>query len=87
MARIAGINIPPHQHAEIGLTAIFGIGRTRARKICEATGIPYAKKVKDLTELVDAVGPWAAFASAAGAAVVAAIVSLPLRRSHAAPAE
>ena len=50
MARIAGINIPPHQHAEIGLTAIFGIGRTRARKICEATGIPYAKKVKDLTD-------------------------------------
>jgi small subunit ribosomal protein S13 len=40
MARIAGINIPPHQHAEIGLTAIFGIGRTRARKICEATGHP-----------------------------------------------
>ncbi len=31
MARIAGINIPPHQHSEIGLTAIFGIGRTRAR--------------------------------------------------------
>jgi small subunit ribosomal protein S13 len=50
MARIAGINIPPHQHAEIGLTAIFGIGRSRAREICEATGIPYAKKVKDLTD-------------------------------------
>ena len=50
MARIAGINIPPHQHAEIGLTAIFGIGRTRARKICEATGIPYSKKVKDFED-------------------------------------
>jgi small subunit ribosomal protein S13 len=50
MARIAGINIPPHQHAEIGLTAIFGIGRSRAREICEATGIPYSKKVKDLTD-------------------------------------
>ena len=50
MARIAGINIPPHQHAEIGLTAIFGIGRTRARKICELTGIPYSKKVKDLSD-------------------------------------
>ena len=50
MARIAGINIPPHQHAEIGLTAIFGIGRTRARKICEASGIEYSKKVKDLTD-------------------------------------
>ena len=50
MARIAGINIPPHQHAEIGLTAIFGIGRSRARRICEVTGISYAKKVKDLTD-------------------------------------
>ena len=50
MARIAGINIPPHKHAEIGLTAIFGIGRTRARKICEACGIAYDKKIKDLTD-------------------------------------
>jgi small subunit ribosomal protein S13 len=50
MARIAGINIPPHQHAEIGLTAIFGIGRTRARKICEACQIAYNKKVKDFTD-------------------------------------
>ena len=50
MARIAGINIPPHQHAEIGLTAIFGIGRTRARKICEASGVAFSKKVKDLTD-------------------------------------
>jgi small subunit ribosomal protein S13 len=50
MARIAGINIPPQKHSEIGLTAIFGIGRTRARKICEACGIAYSKKVKDLTD-------------------------------------
>jgi small subunit ribosomal protein S13 len=50
MARIAGINIPPHQHAEIGLTAIFGIGRARARKICDASGIEYSKKVKDLND-------------------------------------
>ncbi|CAM4369238.1 30S ribosomal protein S13 [Kerstersia similis] len=50
MARIAGINIPPQQHAEIGLTAIYGIGRTRARKICEAAGVPVDKKVKDLTD-------------------------------------
>ena len=50
MARIAGINIPPHKHSEIGLTAIFGIGRTRARKICEAAGIEYSKKIKDLTD-------------------------------------
>ena len=50
MARIAGINIPPQQHTEIGLTAIFGIGRTRARKICEACEIVFSKKVKDLTD-------------------------------------
>ena len=50
MARIAGINIPPQQHAEIGLTAIYGIGRTRARDICDACGIAYSKKVKDLTD-------------------------------------
>lgn len=50
MARIAGINIPPHQHTSIGLTAIFGIGRTRARQICEAAGVAYDKKVKDLND-------------------------------------
>ena len=50
MARIAGINIPDRQHAEIGLTAIYGIGRPRARKILEATGVDYTKKVKDLTD-------------------------------------
>jgi small subunit ribosomal protein S13 len=50
MARIAGINIPPHKHAEIGLTAIFGIGRTRARMICDACGLAYSKKIKDLTD-------------------------------------
>jgi len=50
MARIAGINIPPHKHTEIGLTSIFGIGRTTAQKICDACGIPYSKKVKDLTD-------------------------------------
>ena len=50
MARIAGVNIPNHQHTEIGLTAIFGVGRPRARKICEAAGIDYSKKIKDLTD-------------------------------------
>lgn len=50
MARIAGINIPPHKHAEIGLTSIYGIGRSTARKICEACGIEYSKKIKDLTD-------------------------------------
>ena len=50
MARIAGINIPPHKHAEIGLTAIYGIGRPTAQKICDTVGIPYTKKIKDLTD-------------------------------------
>jgi small subunit ribosomal protein S13 len=50
MARIAGINIPPHKHAEIGLTSIFGIGRTTAQQICESVGIAYSKKIKDLTD-------------------------------------
>jgi small subunit ribosomal protein S13 len=50
MARIAGINIPPHKHAEIGLTAIYGIGRPTAQKICDAVGIPYSKKIKDLSD-------------------------------------
>ncbi|KAB2308545.1 30S ribosomal protein S13 [Betaproteobacteria bacterium SCN2] len=50
MARIAGVNIPNHQHAEIALTAIYGIGRTTARKICEAAGVPTNAKMKDLTD-------------------------------------
>ena len=50
MARIAGINIPDRQHTEIGLTAIYGIGRARARAICEASGVAYNKKVKDLND-------------------------------------
>ena len=50
MARIAGINIPVHKHTEVALTAIFGIGRASARKICDATGIGSAVKIKDLTE-------------------------------------
>ena len=50
MARIAGVNIPNHQHTVIGLTAIFGIGRTRAQQICEATGVTTSKKIKDLDD-------------------------------------
>jgi small subunit ribosomal protein S13 len=50
MARIAGVNIPNHKHAEIALTAIFGIGRTRAQKICDAAGVARSTKIKDLTE-------------------------------------
>lgn len=50
MARIAGINVPVHKHAEIALTSIYGIGRTSSRKICEAAGILPSTKVKDLSE-------------------------------------
>ena len=50
MARIAGINIPPHKHAEIGLTSIYGVGRTTAQKICTNSGVPFDRKVKDLTD-------------------------------------
>ena len=50
MARIAGINIPPHKHTEIGLTSIYGIGRTTAQKICVKSGVPLDRKVKDLTD-------------------------------------
>ncbi len=50
MARIAGINIPNHQHAGIALTAIYGIGRSRARAICIAAGIEPNRKIKDLTD-------------------------------------
>ena len=50
MARIAGVNIPNHQHAEIALTAIYGIGRTRAQKICDAAGIQRTTKMKDLND-------------------------------------
>ena len=50
MARIAGINIPPQKHAEIGLTSIYGIGQERARKLCAKAGVEFTKKVKDLTE-------------------------------------
>jgi small subunit ribosomal protein S13 len=50
MARIAGVNIPNHQHAEIALTAIYGIGRARARAILDAAGIGHSVKIKDLTD-------------------------------------
>ena len=50
MARIAGINIPNHQHAEIALTSIYGIGRSRAQAICDAAGVQRARKIKDLTD-------------------------------------
>ncbi|HSO06265.1 MAG TPA: 30S ribosomal protein S13 [Pelomicrobium sp.] len=50
MARIAGVNIPNHQHAEIALTSIYGIGRSRARAICVAAGVEGSRKIKDLSD-------------------------------------
>jgi small subunit ribosomal protein S13 len=50
MARIAGVNIPVQKHIVIGLTAIFGIGRSRSAKICTIAKVDPAKKTKDLTE-------------------------------------
>ena len=50
MARIAGINIPDNKHTVIALTAIYGVGRTRAQKICAATNIAPNAKVRDLSE-------------------------------------
>ncbi len=50
MARIAGVNIPNHQHAVIALQAIYGVGRARAGAICDAAGIGKSLKIKDLSE-------------------------------------
>jgi small subunit ribosomal protein S13 len=50
MARIAGVNIPNHQHAEIALTAIYGIGRSTAQRLCAAAGVKASTKMKDLSE-------------------------------------
>ena len=50
MARIAGVNIPDNKHAVISLTYIFGIGRTTAKSICEASGIKETTKIAELSE-------------------------------------
>jgi small subunit ribosomal protein S13 len=50
MARIAGVNVPANKHTVIALQAIYGIGPTRARKICEAARIVPTVPVKTLTE-------------------------------------
>ena len=50
MARIAGVNIPVQKHTWVGLTHIYGIGRTRAYEICEAAGVKPDTKIRDLTE-------------------------------------
>ena len=50
MARISGVDLPRDKRIEIGLTYIFGIGRTRAAKIIAATGVNPDTRVRDLTE-------------------------------------
>ena len=59
MARIAGVDIPREKRLEIALTYIFGVGRTSAQQICEATGIDPNTRVRDLTdEEVNKVRQW-----------------------------
>lgn len=50
MARIKNIELPGEKHTCIGLTAIYGIGRSLAVSICEAAGVAKDKKIKDLTD-------------------------------------
>jgi small subunit ribosomal protein S13 len=50
MARIAGVNLPREKRLEIGLTYIFGIGRSTAQKVSDAVGIGQDTKVRDLTD-------------------------------------
>lgn len=50
MARIAGVNIPPQKRVEIGLTYIYGVGRSTSNQILSGVGIDPETKVRDLTE-------------------------------------
>ena len=50
MARIAGVNIPTQRPVHIALTYIFGIGRTKAKQICDTVGIPDERRVQDMTD-------------------------------------
>ena len=50
MARIAGVNIPVQKHTWVGLTHIYGIGKTRAYRICSVAGVAPETKIRDLTE-------------------------------------
>ena len=50
MARIAGVNLPVQKHVVIGLQSIFGVGRSRAKQVCDAAGVAPTSKIKDLTE-------------------------------------
>jgi len=50
MARIAGVNIPDNKHAVISLTYIYGVGRTQAKRLCDACGVQESAKVGELSE-------------------------------------
>jgi small subunit ribosomal protein S13 len=50
MARIAGVDLAPNKRLWIGMTAIYGIGQTRAKKLCAKANVDYFKKIKDMTE-------------------------------------
>jgi len=50
VARIAGVNLPREKRLEVGLTYIFGVGRSTALQICSATGLKPEEKVRDLTD-------------------------------------
>ncbi|QDO98926.1 30S ribosomal protein S13 [Ferrovibrio terrae] len=50
MARIAGVNIPTNKRVEIALTYIYGIGRVKAKQICEKVGLPTERRVNQLTD-------------------------------------
>jgi small subunit ribosomal protein S13 len=51
MARIAGVDLPREKRVEIGLTYIFGIGRSTSKRLLEETGIPATTRVRDLTDV------------------------------------
>jgi small subunit ribosomal protein S13 len=50
MARIAGVDIPREKRLEVSLTYIYGMGRTAAHQVCDATGIDSGTRVRDLTD-------------------------------------
>ena len=50
MARVAGVDLPPHKRAEVGLTYIYGIGRSRASSILNEAGVNLSTRVSDLNE-------------------------------------
>lgn len=50
MARLAGVDLPRNKRVEIALTYIFGIGRSRAKEICEQAAIPVAQRTDSLTD-------------------------------------